>query len=115
MARRELPNYKLINVWFNDKEKLEYDSYANSRTRAIEDLILDIIEAGAKVSFTAQDEGETYLTSISIKPTKKIKVGKVLMYRHSDLTKSFSIAHYHFTEVSNYGTDLEDPESDVDW
>lgn len=114
-ARNGLAKYELHNIWFNDREKANYEKWLVGHSTAILDLLLEVQENGFKLSISSQDNGSTSLISISVKPKGKQGAGQVFMYRHSDLEKSIRIAHYHFTQVLNFGGNLEVAQNSVDW
>lgn len=114
-SKNGLAKYELHNVWFNDREKEDYQKWIVGHSTAILDLILEVQENGFKLSISSQDSGSTSLISISVKPKGTGGKGQVFMYRHSDLEKSIRIAHYHFTQVLNFGGNVQVTENSTDW
>ena len=115
MARKQMPDYKLISIWFTTTERTEYETWIAGHPTDLLDLLLEIQENGFKLSISSQDGGEVSLISITKKPGQKNKSGQVFMYRHGDLEKAIRIAHYHFVTVTNFGNDLPAEESSTDW
>jgi hypothetical protein len=115
MANNSLPKYDLISVYFNDREKLEYEQWIHDTPRSLLDILTDIRENGAKISISSQGDDLTPLVSITLKRARKKSAGRVFMYRHVDLEKCLRIAYFHFTVVSNYGEELQTEKNSLDW
>ena len=77
--------------------------------------MIDIRENGAKLSVSAYQEDSAVTVSLTMKRKKRSKDGTVFIYRHSDLEKALRIAHYHFTELSNFGNIQEDDKDETNW
>ena len=107
--------YKLISVWFNDKERSEYETWISERNLDVLNVLLELQENGFKMSVSSSNNDLLPLVTISVKPKRKNGQGVCFLYRHNDLEKCLYIAYYHFVVATNFGTNVDSLETSVDW
>jgi len=109
--------YKLVNVYFNDRERVEYEKwFADLDQVQLTDLHL-VVEGGFKVSQSYDDHNESYVVALTgKKPFNKALKSMVFVIRHADYHKACLLATYFYAVILAGGEQLpKSMSSELDW
>lgn len=114
--RRDFPSpIKFISIWFNDKERSEYEAWIADRTISLEDVLVEFCDSGYKVSASLDQSKDTYIVSVTNKNPPKNQEASCLMFRHRDLLKCYLIASFYYTVVLDWNVVKVSEDDSLDW
>lgn len=103
-AKSQKPQYKMVNVDFNDKEKLDANSWIEHTEISLIDHLLTVADANYKSSFSRDDYHDCYVASLTPKsPVKGTNEINVYIIRHRDFQKLLEITCYFWTVMLDNG------------
>ncbi len=109
--------FEMVNVDFNDSEKQEISLWLEDHPTDRFFEVLDIVDAGYKVSISRDEYHDCYVASLTNKkPASNAKVSFVYLLRHSDFSKVCGLLFYYWIVVLAQGENIPMLKTDkYDW
>lgn len=118
--RRTTPSFSdfnMVNVDFSMEDRILINDWLASRTIDIIDTLINVAEAGFKVSLSWSKNDEAFTLSLTDRRPKKRGVkSNVYLLRHKDAEKLVGVATYFWNVTLQGGENYDySTGSDVDW